>query len=211
MVISISPRPASCGAARDSTMTMAAGFDRSPSRRGYRVRKDDTAPIASASATPLHRSRSKSPLRKSKSKPKQLTSGIFPRLPERSSRAHFIFSLCRLQDRVAMKLLSDDDEVCATWCSKIGRHARAQMAEKKRKFFLPELDTATPRTPAYLTLQPFTGAQLLIVGPRTAVVRASTHRCLRRRCNVTCDRSAHQIRRRKHRAHTERRVPISAG
>ena len=82
-----------------STMTTAAGFGRAPSRRGYRVRKDDIAPIASANATPLHHSRSKSPLRKSKSKPRQPTSGMFPRLPERSSRAHFIFSVCRLQAR----------------------------------------------------------------------------------------------------------------
>ena len=80
-------------------ITMASELDRPPSRPEYRVRKDDIVPIASTSATPAHHSRSKSPLRKSKSKPRQPTSGMFPRLPERSSRAHFIFSVCRLQAR----------------------------------------------------------------------------------------------------------------
>jgi hypothetical protein len=82
-----------------SSTMMAAGFGRSPSRRGYRARKDDIAPIASASAMPSHHSRNQSPPRKSKPRPRLPSFGMSHVCRNVPPALIFIFSLRRLQDR----------------------------------------------------------------------------------------------------------------
>lgn len=151
MVISIFAPTIELDRSRWSAITTAAGADRPPSMRGYKARKDDIAPTASASATPVHHSRSQSPLRKSKPKSKQPTFEMFPRLPERSSRTHSHLFVASTSRSAAPKLLSDDDEVCATWCLKIGRHPRTRSAAKSSSFY--QNSTRRHHEPSFIALQ----------------------------------------------------------
>ena len=132
-------------------ITMAAGADQPPSRLGYRAHKDDIGPIASASAMPVHHSRSQSPLRKSTSKPKRPTSRVFPRLPERTSRTHSRLFVASTSRSAALKLLSDVDEVCATWCLKIGRYTKARPAAKSSSLY--QNSARRHHEPSFIALQ----------------------------------------------------------
>lgn len=111
-------------------MTTGADLDQLPLRRAYRGHRDDIAPIACASATPARHSRNKSLLRKSRSKPKLPTSGMFPffwNVPP----ILFHRVVVTTSRSIPLKLLSDEHEVCATWCLKIGRRAKSEGPEER--------------------------------------------------------------------------------
>lgn len=124
-----------------SIMTMGADFDQLPWRRAYRGHRDDIVPIACASATPARHSRNKSPLRRSTPKPKLPTSGMFPffwNVPPML----FHLVVVTTSRQPPLKLLSDEDEVCATWCLKIGRRARKRAPRERRNLLVRESNPA---------------------------------------------------------------------
>ncbi|UWU67649.1 hypothetical protein [Bradyrhizobium sp. NC92] len=137
---------------------------------------------------PVRHSRSQSQLQKSKSKPELQAYEIVPRLPERTSRAHSRLFVASTSRSAALKLLSDADEVCATWCLKIGRHAVQSCSFCQNSI-------RRRHEPSFNALQNVTGGSGSIIAA-TSLRHVS-------------DSPAKTDSWAKHRGHTERSTPIS--